>query len=87
MSESIHRTRRSFVRGLVWGTLVLLAAAVLMLITTSSQGACYDSGTDPAASYCMTEPVVGVGGVWILWTLWAVLAAASGYRVLRRRTP
>jgi Na+-driven multidrug efflux pump len=87
MSEGIGRTRRSLVRGLIWGALVLIAAAVILLITTSSQGACYDSGTDPDASYCTSEPVVGVAGVWILWTLWALLAASLGYRVLRRRTP
>ncbi|GAB3154054.1 hypothetical protein GCM10027058_23810 [Microbacterium neimengense] len=62
---------------------VLIAAAVVALVTTSTQGACYDSGTDPDASYCTSGPVVGVAGVWILWTLWALLAAATGYRILR----
>lgn len=87
MSESNPRRRSSVVRGLVWGALVLVGAAVVLLLTTSSQGACYDSGTDPDASYCTSAPVVGVAGVWILWTLWAVLAALSGYQILRRRAP
>lgn len=81
----MRRTWRSALRGLVWGVLVLIGAAVVLLITTSSQGACYDSGTDPGASYCTSGPVVGVAGVWILWALWALLAAYGGYRVLRRR--
>ncbi|MDY0829367.1 hypothetical protein SK224_09555 [Microbacterium sp. BG28] len=86
MSESIRGRRRSLIRGLIWGALVLIAAAVISLITNSIQGACYDSGADPSASYCTSAPVVGVAGVWVLWALWALLAAASGYRVLRRRT-
>lgn len=87
MSESIRHTRRSLVRGVLWVALVLITAAVVVLITTANQGACYDSGTDPEASYCTSGPVVGVAGVWIVWTVWALLAAYTGYRVLRRRTP
>lgn len=87
MRDSIRRTRRSLVRGVLWAALVLITAAAVVLITTSSQGACYDSGTDADASYCTSGPVVGVAGVWILWSVWAILVAYTGYRVLRRRTP
>ncbi len=87
MSESRPRTRRSLVRGLLWGALAVITAGILLFITTSSQGACYDSGTDADASYCTSGPVVGATGVWILWTLWALLAAYTGSRVLRRGSP
>ncbi|WP_344227969.1 hypothetical protein [Microbacterium binotii] len=87
MSASIRRTRRWAVRGLAWAASVLIAAAVVVLVTSSTHGACYDSGTDPDASYCTSGPIVGVAGVWILWVLWALVAACTDYRVLRRRTP
>lgn len=85
MSESTHRGLASAFSRWAWGALALTAAAVVFLATNLTQGACYDSGTDPAASYCTSGPVVGVAGVGVLWALWAILAAYCVHRILRRR--
>ena len=64
---------------------MLVTGAVVFLINNVTHGACYDSGTDPEASYCTSGPMIGVPGVVVLWVLWALLAAFSVYRVFRRR--
>lgn len=68
----------------MWASLAIISAAVVFLVTNVTQGECYDSGTDPAASYCTSAPMVGVAGVWALWILWGVLAAFCFSRIVRR---
>lgn len=71
----------------MWAASALVGAVVVFGITSVTYGECFDSGTDPDASYCTSGPMVGVGGVWVLWILWGLLAAFCIYRIVSRPRP
>lgn len=74
--------------GRVVAALLLLSATALAVFELSNvaYGACYDSATDPAASYCTTGSLLGATGSVILWGLWGllvVLCAVWAWRGVR----
>lgn len=74
--------------GVRW-SLILLAAAlgiVLLALTAITQGACYDS-SDPAASYCVSGPMIPAVAAPYVWIGYAGLAAFLVHRAVRRGTP
>lgn len=83
MNDSATSRDHSRLRGWVWVVFAVLTAPVVLLIANMTQGACYDSATDPAASYCTSGPILTVPGVWIIWGLWTLFAASCVYRVIR----
>lgn len=85
MSESVRREYAPALSRWAWGALALVSAAVVFFIANFTQGACYDSGADPAASYCTSGPIVGVAGAWVLWAVWVLLAVYFLRRIIRRR--
>jgi hypothetical protein len=82
VTEDTRRRSGALARWL-WAVPVVLGAAVVFGITSVTYGECYDSATDPDASYCTSGPMVGAAGVWVLWILWGMLAAFCVYRIAR----
>ncbi|MFS0733047.1 hypothetical protein ABC304_13750 [Microbacterium sp. 1P10UB] len=75
MTLEVERRRRVPVGRWLLVVVVALAALIIVALSGMTYGACYDSGTDPDASYCTSGPMVAPGAVWFLWGLWVVVAA------------
>jgi hypothetical protein len=84
MHSTADRRPGSVLGRVMWGVGAVITGAVVVLVTNVTQGVCYDSGTDPAASVCMSGPVIGVTGVWVIWILWTCFAGLCAYRIMRR---
>ncbi|MBF0815805.1 hypothetical protein E4U02_05220 [Microbacterium paludicola] len=66
-----------------WILFALVVGLVVLVLTGTSYGACYDS-PDPALSRCESGPLLGVAGVWVAWGLYGVFAVFCLRRALSR---
>nr|WP_315266724.1 hypothetical protein [Microbacterium lemovicicum] len=88
MPHHVGERRRAPVGRWLVVVLVALVVPVLVALSGVTYGACYDSGTDPDASYCTSGPLVAPGAAWFLWGLWGVVALIAlvwAVRGTRRR--
>ncbi|MCR2785650.1 MULTISPECIES: hypothetical protein [unclassified Microbacterium] len=83
MIEGLPRDRAS--GRWVWLVLPVVLGVVVLFVTSTTVGTCYDSA-DPAATHCDSGPMLGVAGVWVAWGAWALVAALCVSRAVRRRS-